>query len=462
MKRLLLFGLAMAMVLSLSPMLQPSPAAPVSAQDEVTISFVHTFFDENDIRFEVVQAIVDEFEAQNPGINVEVQTKVDYDEILDSTLTAIDQGNPPHVLQLDETATQFAADQVDEDGEPLFVKLQDIATEEQRANFDDLLPSVRDFFTINDELWSMPWNSSNPVLYINDDIFTAAGLDPANPPSTFDDVLAACDTIMSADIDYELAGCINWPLAAWFPETWVAMQGGLIVNNENGHDGRATEALLASEEMQLAIDWWAEMAERGYYIYSGVTGDYTGEAATFITQTTAMHINSTAGISNFQNFAGILGYGLTVAPLPIPNEDATNGTINGGASLWITNGHPEEEILAARDFIFFMTSAENIAEWHKNSGYFPNRQTSIAILEEENFWEENPAYRIAVDQLLNTNPIPATAGAIYGSAPTVRAILVDAIQSVIDGGESVDDALAAAKQLADEQIEEYNLFFAME
>lgn len=461
MKRLVLLSLTLALVASLMP-LASTPAAPVSAQDDVTISFVHTFFDENDIRFEVVQSIVEEFEAQNRGITVEVQTKVDYDEILDSTLTAIDQGNAPHVVQLDETATRFAADQVDEDGDPLFVKLQDVATEEQQANFDDLLPSVRDFFEVDGELWSMPWNSSNPVLYINEDIFTAAGLDPANPPRTFAEVDAVCATIMEQAEALELSGCINWPLAAWFPETWVAMQGGLVVNNENGHDGRATEALLNSEEMQVAVEWWASMAEQGYYIYTGVTGDYTGEAGLFITQGTAMHINSTAGVSNFVNFAGIFGYGLTVAPLPIPNEDATNGTINGGGSLWITNGHSEAEINAARDFVFFMTSAENIAEWHKDSGYFPNRQASIDILEAEGFWEENPAYRVAVDQLVNTVPNAATAGAIYGSAPTVRGYLVDAIQSVIDGGESVEDALAAADTLADEQIEEYNLFFAME
>lgn len=458
-KRLLLLSLTLALVVSLMPLTQTDPA-PANAQEEVTISFVHTFGDENDIRFEVVEAIVDAFEDANPGITVDVQTKVDYTEILDSTLIALDQGNAPHVVQLDETANQFAADQVDEDGNPLFVKLSDIATDEQRANFDDLLPSVREFFEINDELWSMPWNSSNPVLYINDNIFTEVGLDPTDPPSTFAEMLEACDTIMTARPD--LAGCINWPLAAWFPETWVAMQGGLIVDNENGHAGRAQEATLNSEEMQLVLEWWDEMTNNGYYIYTGVTGDYVGEAGTFITQTTAMHINSTAGISNFQNFAGIFGYGLTVAPLPIPNEDATNGTINGGASLWITNGHSEAEINAARDFVFFMTSAENIAEWHKNTGYFPNRQSSIDMLEAEDFWSTNPAYRIAVDQLLATNPIPATAGAIYGSAPSVRAILVDAIQSVIDGGESPADALAAADQLADEQIEEYNLFFVVE
>jgi sn-glycerol 3-phosphate transport system substrate-binding protein len=201
------------------------------------------------------------------------------------------------------------------------------------------------------------------------------------------------------------------------------------------------------------------MADRGYYVYTGKTVDYNGEAGAFITQRFAMHLNSTAGLTNFQYYAELLNWDLGVTNFPLPNAEATNGVISGGASLWITEGHSEEELEAAREFVFYMTSAENIAQWHKASGYFPNRQESIDILEAEGFWEENPAFRIALDQMLETTPTPATGGVILGPYPQVREILETAIQSVIDQGESVDDALAAAKQLADREIEDYNLFY---
>ncbi len=442
MKRLLL-------VLIMLVVLVPSNS---QAQESVEITFVHIFGDENDVRGQVVQELVNDFMAEYPHITVNMRTTIsDYDEVLTTTMLAVEQGDAPHVVQLDETSSRFAVDS----GE--FVSVESIATEEQIATFDDILEPVRQLFTVDGEMWSLPWNTSNPVLYYNRGLFAEAGLDPEAPPTTFDEMLATCETLMAADIG--LSTCINWPLTSWFVENWVAMQGGLLADQDNGHSGRVTEAYFTSPEMMEVINWWKEMADRGYYSYTGRVADYNGEAGTFITQRSAMHINSTAGLSNFQHYAGVVGYDLGVAPLPRPSAEADAGTVNGGASLWITKGHSDAEIEAARDFVFFMTNGENIARWHRNTGYFPNRQSSIDILETEGFWEENPQYYIAVQQLQNTQPIPATAGAIIGPYTDVRDYMAAAVQSVIDQGESPEEALAAAKQLADTAIEDYNFFY---
>lgn len=444
MKRLGLVLVAMVLVLGLVPRTQ--------AQDNVEITFVHTFGDENDIRNQVVQELVTEFMAANPNVTVTIQTTISsYDEILTSTMLAAEQGDAPHVVQLDETANRFAVDS----GE--FISIQSVATDEQIATFDDILEPVRELFTVDGEVWSLPWNTSNPLLYYNRGMFVEAGLDPDAPPTTFDEVLAACDALMSADLN--LSTCINWPLTAWFVENWVALQGTLIADQDNGHRGRVTEVYFDSAEMLLVINWWKEMADKGYYAYTGRVADYNGEAGTFITQRSAMHINSTAGLSNFQYYAGLVGWDLGVAPLVHPTADADAGTVNGGASLWITKGHSDAEIEAARDFAFFMTNSENIAYWHRNSGYFPNRQSSIDLVEADGFWDENPQYYIAVQQLLATQPMPATSGVIMGPYTEVRNILAAAVQSVIDQGVSPEDAMAAAKELADTEIEDYNFFY---
>lgn len=418
----------------------------------VEISFVHIFGDENDSRGAVVKELADAFTEQT-GVTVNIQTTIsDYAEVLTSTLLAADQGDAPHVVQLDESAVQFAVDS------GKFLQISEIATPDQAATLDDYLPSVLNFYKVNGELWSLPWNSSNPIMYYNKDLFRQVGLDPEAPPQTFDEIMAACDVIMNAGLS--LTTCINWPLTSWFPETWVAMQGALLADNENGRTGRATEVYFDSPEMLRVVTWWKEMTDKGYYAYTGRTVDYNGEAAVFITQRSAMHFNSTAGLSNFQRFAGQIGYELGAAPLPLPDAEATEGTVNGGASLWVTAGHSEEETNAARDFVFFLTNSENIARWSTATGYFPNRQSSIEQVEASGFWEENPFYYIAVQQLLNTQPTAATAGAVIGPSLRVREILETAIQTVLDQGESPEDALAAAKELADLELEDYNLFYA--
>jgi sn-glycerol 3-phosphate transport system substrate-binding protein len=208
--------------------------------------------------------------------------------------------------------------------------------------------------------------------------------------------------------------------------------------------------------MLRVLEWWKEMVDRGYYVYTGVTQDYTGEAAAFITQRFAMHLNSTAGLANFIRFSTVLGYELGVAPLIIPDENARAGVATGGGAIWLTAEHPQAELEAARDFMFFLTSSENIAIWHQVTGYIPNRTSSLQLLEQEGWFEQNPFYRIAVDQMLNTTPTPATAGAVLGTATEMRQFVEEAVQSVIDQGEDPAAALEAAKQRADEALQAYN------
>lgn len=452
MKKLLL--MALMLCLSMGLLVVPSHTRATQAQTQVEITFIHIFGDPDDIRGQVVQELATQFMAQRQDIKVNIQTSPisgDYSSLLESVLRAADQGQAPHVVQLDEGATQFAVDS------GKFIKITDVASEAQLAEIDDFLPSVLNFYKVEGNLWSVPWNSSNPLLYYNKDIFEAAGLDPEVAPRTFADVLAMCETIMSSPAAPP-GGCINFPLTSWFPENWVAMQNALLVNNNNGRDGRATEVFFDSEAMLNVMTWWKELADRDFYNYSGQTGGpaYEPEGRAFLSKQFAMHINSTAGLSNFIFYSDLLRWELGVAPLPIPTEEATTGLVSGGGSLWLSTGHPQEEIDAARDFIFFMTSAENIAYWHKQSGYFPNRTGAIEMLEAEGFWEENPFYYVSVKQVIDTQDTPATSGSVIGPHDQVRNFLDRAVQSIIDSGEDPLLALQAAKIQADQALADYN------
>ncbi|HBT90243.1 MAG TPA: ABC transporter substrate-binding protein, partial [Ruminococcaceae bacterium] len=46
------------------------------------------------------------------------------------------------------------------------------------------------YYTVNDKLYSMPFNSSTPLLYYNKDAFKAAGLDPEKPPKTLEEIIS--------------------------------------------------------------------------------------------------------------------------------------------------------------------------------------------------------------------------------------------------------------------------------
>ncbi|HEX2622629.1 MAG TPA: extracellular solute-binding protein, partial [Phototrophicaceae bacterium] len=254
--------LSLMLTLLLLSMIFVVSVPAVSAQDTIEISFVHIFGGEQDTRGAAIQEIADAFMAENPNIKVTVtSTSTDYTELFNAALLASQQGSAPSIVQVEEGLTQLAADS------GLFTAISDLASEEQLASLDDVLPVVRNYYTISDKIWSVPWNSSNPLLYYNRDMFTAAGLDPDTPPTTFEEVTAACDAIMAKKDELKITACINFPMVTWFAEQWVAMQGGLVANNDNGRTARANEMMFNSPEMLNVINWFKVLADQDYYTY---------------------------------------------------------------------------------------------------------------------------------------------------------------------------------------------------
>ena len=433
----------------LAPLL--APVGTLRAQETVEITFVHIFPDERDVRRSTIEEIAAAFMAENPGVTVTIQTTTDdYGEVFEGALRAAEQGNAPHVIQVEDSLTQIAIDS------QYFVKIGDYASEEQLATIPDIIAPMRNFYNLDAEIWGLPWNASNPVMFINPTMFEAAGLDPASPPQTFEEITAACAAIMGAGIE-NLGACINWPVNSWLPEQWLSMQNALFVNNDNGRSDRATEAYIDTPEMARIFDWWNDLDDSGYFTYSGTPGAYTPEGLLFVTKKTAIHLTTSAAISNIFSFAPVMGqFTPVVAPFPKPYADATNGITAGGAAVWVMAGHPDAETQAAVDFIFYLINTENIKTWHKASGYFPIRQSAIDELEAEGWFEENSAYFIPLQQLLDSTPNPANAGARLGAASQVRTTVIEAVLSVIDNDEDPAAALAAAQDRANKAIADYN------
>jgi len=450
---------------------------PILAQDEIVVDFAHIFGGEGDVRRDVLQAIADDFEAQNPGIKINlVSPGNDYTEVFNRVLLDAQQGNGPNVVQVEEGLTQLAADST------LFIPIGDFATPEQMTQYEGILPVVRNYYKIGETLWSLPWNSSNPVVYYNKTITDLLQIKLPDSPLTFQQVLDICKQVKAVEAVIKAANpafqaCINFPMTSWLPEQWMSMQNALVANNDNGRSARATEMNFTSPEMVKIIQFYKDLSDNGYFTYTGTPNDYNGEGGLFGTGATIFHINSTAGITLFVNgFAGA-GVELGIAPLFVPDEDATNGVTVGGASVWVLAGQSEAETKAAVDWAFFLTNMENDIRWHQGSGYFPNRQDSIDYLttggafvdadgkpttadaagaKEAAWFDTYPFFAVAINQLQNSAGTAANQGAVIGSNAEVRMILVKGLQSVVDSGISPEEALAAAKTQADQVLADYN------
>lgn len=418
--------------------------ALASAQAQTPLYFWHAFTDEPRSGWIADRAA--EWNEQNPDYVMNTESKGSYPETLQAAVLGARQGDTPHLVQVYEIGSQAALDT------GIFTPVGEVAGD---FDFSDYIQPVLNYYTIQDQVNSIPFNSSSPVLYFNKNLMTEAGLDPENPPETFGEVLDACEAIAASSVT---AKCFGVSLNGWFFEQWQAEQGAAWLNNDNGRSDRATEADLTSDAFKNSVTFLKELNDAGYFTYTGGLEDWDGSDAIFTNQQGVFHITSTADVGNITAAAEENGFEVGTGLLPIPDGAERNGTVIGGASVWLVGDKPAEEQAAALDFALYMTNTENMVSWHKLTGYYPVRTSAVDALTEEGWFEENPNFSAAFDQLQQTQVNNATAGALGGTMQEIRTIVEETVQRVFQGGD-VDAELERAESQANARLEAYNSNF---
>src|SRR4030095_1996911 len=99
----------------------------------------------------------------------------------------------PNVVQIYDIGTQRMIDT------KKIVPVQDLIDKEKLDILSDLEPAVARYYTIGGKLYSMPFNSSAPVMYFNKNAFKEGGLDPEKIVWTYDEVIAAAQKLTKKD-----------------------------------------------------------------------------------------------------------------------------------------------------------------------------------------------------------------------------------------------------------------------
>jgi sn-glycerol 3-phosphate transport system substrate-binding protein len=319
-----------------------------------------------------------------------------------------------------------------------------------RMTWSDFQDPVIDYYSFDDTVYSLPFNSSTPILYINRDMFEAAGLDPSDPPGTFAEIRAASEALVS-ETDAEQG--ITWANVAWFPEQWFAEAGQPYVNQENGRAGDPTEINLDTDVADRIFTWWSDMYDDGLYNHAG-KGAWGAAQQAFLNQQTGMLVSSTAGVASSTEGARENGFELETAYYPTPGDTRT-GVVIGGASLWMTRGLSDAKKQGLTDFLLWLSEAEQQAFWHTNTGYFPISDSAVGYLEDDGWFEDNPNFRTAFDQLRETERTVATQGWQAGPASEVRSIVQDGYVKMINSDVGVDEKLSQMKSECDTALQDY-------
>ena len=237
---------------------------------------------------DAVTAIADGFNKSQTKCFVQAIFQGSYDDELNKLKAGMQSGDIPSVIQLYDLGTRLMYDL------DMIVPMQTLIDKE-KFDISDIEPNIMGYYSVGGKLYSMPFNTSNPILYYNKDAFKAAGLDPEKPPRTFAEVkdYAAKLTKKGADGKVTQYG-YSMAIYGWFFEQILAVSGGLYLDNGNGRDALATKATFNSPEGIAILQWWKDMYDAGILGNYGRPTSETQKA--FDAQQTAMMIESTAGL----------------------------------------------------------------------------------------------------------------------------------------------------------------------
>lgn len=408
-----------------------------SQLDGTTITFWHAM---GGVNGEALDYLVNKFNEENEyGITVEAQYQGSYDDAINKLKSAQLGNMGADLVQVYDIGTRFMMDS------GWIIPMQDLI-DADGFDLSVIEPNIAAYYTVGDTLYSMPFNSSTPILYYNKDMFAKAGIEEA--PKSFSEIAAAGDKLQEAGVDE----VISLAIYGWFFEQFTCKQGLEYVNNGNGRDSYATA--VAFDENGAAINIltaWKDLYDNGYAPNVGRGGD--AGLADFSAGKSAITLGSTASLKQIlQDVNGKFEVG--TAYFPTVTDGSEGGVSIGGASLWALDNGDDVKKAATWKFVKYLVSAQSQAYWNAQTGYFP---VTTEAHSEQIFLDnvkEYPQFQTAIDQLHDS--APEYAGALLSVFPESRAIVETEIENMLNGKQTPEETVNVLAEQINASIEEYN------
>jgi len=300
---------------------------------------------------EAIEAVLAGFTEENP--DVEVTYTSGGDQLPTQLATAVEGGNPPDLAFLGQPGLvrDFAAKDA--------LKPLDFASADIEENLGQ---SAVDLGTVDGTLYGFLFKAANKsTVWYNVAAFEDAGVEP---PETWEDFLAAADTLKSSGLPaYSIGGADGWTLTDLFENIYLRTAGAEMYDQLAAHEIPWTD--------QSVKDALAEMAK-----VVGATDNIAGGTAgalqtDFPTSVSNVFSESpkAAQVIEGDFVPGAVESGLepetdyNVFPFP-PIGDSPPSVVGGGDTLVMFKDSP-----AAQALVTYLTTAEAAQIWAERGGY---------------------------------------------------------------------------------------------
>ncbi|HOX32225.1 MAG TPA: ABC transporter substrate-binding protein [Spirochaetales bacterium] len=340
----------------------------------------------------LLEAAVSEYNASQKEVFVKYEFQGDYTATEQKFAAAIAAGAVPDLVMLEISRIPgFAYRKA--------IKPLDDLAKKYKLPKEDIPAALLGESTIDGKLYSLPQSRSMPVFYYNKDMLRAAGL-PDKAPETWAELRKAAIAMTNkAEGRYGFGLQIGNPF--WYFSNAVEGNGGTISVRKNGVD----TPTFNDPAGVAGLKFWYDLvnADGGGRIYPG-QGLATWEAlqADFISGKVGMMFITTGWMGNIvKNSKFDVGVGM----LPV-GPGGLRKAPTGGNGIVIPAKAKAKNQDAAFKFLMWLSDTPQTSKWAMQTGYMPLRLSALGDPQMTKYFETNPAFKVAVEQMRWVSAFP--------------------------------------------------------
>ena len=288
--------------------------------------------------------------------------------------------------------------------------------EPAKAKFlDNYLPVFLDIGRVGTKVYAVPHAYGTPMVYYNKDLFRKAGLDPEQPPRTWDEVIQA-SLVIKQKTGVMGMGHLHAAMRDYGTMLMVTNAGGKYLSG----DGRC--ALFDEPAGIAGVQLWQDLVVK--YKVMPVAEDRQMQAA-FNSGQLAMYITSSASLGG--TVASTKGrFELGVANYPVFKEGMKRKTPNSGAALMMYSpAGPRRD--ASLRLLAYLSDRKIANRWSRESGYMPLSKNPLSDPDMAKYVSSFPLVQPVIAQMSDTVPTATWGEKGALEAQTIVSNLMDSL-----------------------------------
>lgn len=374
-------------------------------------------------------ALIAKYEEAHPHISIK-WVDLPGDQIENRFLLSLTSGDVPDIANV-LGISKFASDGV-------LTNIDEMIDPEIKAQYLESIWEGEN--TIDNVSYSIPWYGSGSVLFYNKKIFADAGLDPNEPPRTFEELVEYSHIIK------EKTGVNGFEPPIMMPgDQWFDLIVTLNVPSPFNED--MTAANLNNDVIRGAMEMWTELYKSGAVPPEAINQLGTESVQRYTEGRTAM-LMSGGWIERFFTDPEVKEH-TAIAPPPL-GHNGTSPFAYQYLAIPAQSEHKEE----ALDFAIYLTNKENILEFSSQVDILPALKEAL----EDPFFQQEPQSMGQEANLATVEPLLKGEGFVYrhliDDYQKYQEVFKKELELVMYSRQTVDEAIAKIEAQWNEMLQQ--------